>query len=890
MDDGLLNNEVRAMVMDNDGFLWIGTSSGLNRYDGHHLKSYISDPDNLNTIPENEIEELIIDPQGDLWVKTRNDWCIYTREKDSFRNISDWLLEKGIHIDNVSRVHSDKAGLLWFVSGQNLIRYDYHSGQFHEVRLCHDTLVEGLSGNGKELFILHDQGRNLCAFDMSDESWREIDIPSDCNLNRIFIDRHNCIWLYSTLNDFLFMNTGMEWEQVHLESEIKSTSNFIRSIQDGDDGKIWIATDHKGLFSYDKSSSQQINITADGGIWNISENSIGCVYKDPNGILWLGYVKQGLSYHHKSLSCFENHKSDRYESISCTMEDSRGNIWVGTDGYGVFCHDRSGQLLLNLDIPGNIAVSMTEDSCGQIWIGTYLHGLICCKGDRIIRHYTKENSGLSDNSIYTLQEDRNGKLWIGSLWGNLQCLDPETGIFKDYRSDRIDEHTAISMYYDGGDELYVGMLSGLWRINIENGEYTVHYGNSSASAEFKYQAVQSVHMDSRGLMWLGHNQGITVWDRKTDELYYLSHEKGLCDNIIRGISEDVDGIIWVTTSNGCSAIHVRKDKNEGLAFSFDNYHVEDGVIGNNFSNHSVCPMADGCMLLGTSLGYTIVDRSELYASDMSRSKIMFTGLQISGKEIKAGEIIRLSHSDSFISIEYSSMEYLFSERTRYAYQADWLGESWIETTDNRLTFNSIPSGRHRLQVCRISKDGRLDNNIASIAIEVSPPYYRSIVAFCIYFMLLILIFISGWQIHVRRRISATDVIQQNEETDNQKAEINLHEITITSLDEQLLEKAIKVVEDNIDETDFSVDDLAAAVGFTRGHLYKKLMSITGKGPSEFIRTIRMKRAKQLLEQSQMQIAEIAYSVGYSSPKIFSKNFKAEFGILPSEYQKIHKNN
>ena len=116
----------------------------------------------------------------------------------------------------------------------------------------------------------------------------------------------------------------------------------------------------------------------------------------------------------------------------------------------------------------------------------------------------------------------------------------------------------------------------------------------------------------------------------------------------------------------------------------------------------------------------------------------------------------------------------------------------------------------------------------------------------------------------------------------QKIDISPSEITITSLDEQLIQKAIKAVEDNM-INDYTVEDLASAVGLTRGHLYKKLMAITGKGPADFIRTIRLKRARQLLDESGMQIAEIAYTVGYSSPKIFSRNFKAEFGMTPTDY-------
>ena len=115
-------------------------------------------------------------------------------------------------------------------------------------------------------------------------------------------------------------------------------------------------------------------------------------------------------------------------------------------------------------------------------------------------------------------------------------------------------------------------------------------------------------------------------------------------------------------------------------------------------------------------------------------------------------------------------------------------------------------------------------------------------------------------------------------------DISPSELTVSNLDEQLIQKAIRIVEENIDNTNFSVEELSATIGMSRGHLYKKLLSITGKTPVEFIRILRIKRGKQLLEQSQMNISQIAYQVGLSQNQ-FTKYFRDEYGCLPSKYQK-----
>ena len=126
------------------------------------------------------------------------------------------------------------------------------------------------------------------------------------------------------------------------------------------------------------------------------------------------------------------------------------------------------------------------------------------------------------------------------------------------------------------------------------------------------------------------------------------------------------------------------------------------------------------------------------------------------------------------------------------------------------------------------------------------------------------------------KLRINKIIEMNvkrQEIFNQDIKIEPSRITITPLDQQLVEKAIQIVEDNISETEFSVEELASSLNISRSYFYKKMIKITGKKPIEFIRTIRMKRAQQLLTESQMQVSEIAYTLGYNSPKIFSKHFK-----------------
>lgn len=141
------------------------------------------------------------------------------------------------------------------------------------------------------------------------------------------------------------------------------------------------------------------------------------------------------------------------------------------------------------------------------------------------------------------------------------------------------------------------------------------------------------------------------------------------------------------------------------------------------------------------------------------------------------------------------------------------------------------------------------------------------------------------------RLRVKKFIEKRENRQRQfreKMDVAPSEITITSVDEQFIQRAIKICEEHMSDTEFSVEVLGQELSLSRTYLYKKLINITGKGPAEFIRTIRLKRGKQYLEQSMMPISDIAAELGYANPKRFTENFKAEYGMSPSEYSKKYR--
>ena len=1271
-DNGLLSNQIRSLLRDKQGFLWIGTAFGLNRYDGTRFKTYEPEPDNPNSLMERDIISLQEDANGNIWVGGWSNYRVYLRNEDSFCDASSMLRDLGIPVGSLRFIYTDREGNLWVISDHSLFYYQFKEHHLEEFSLQSKTKISGMADDDTYIYVLSEYNQ-LFRLHVAQGVWKQVPLPEEAGyINKVYQDAKEGLWLFSTQNDDVYYRADDDkpWEHIMLESSHNMQSNFVHSIQMDKNERVWIATDHKGLFVYDKANNKMENILHDPlAQTSIKGNSIECIYYDNEDALWIGYTKNGISCYHDRYQKFRNYQSDNYRNVNAIIEDKTGNIWLGTDGRGVvYKNPFTDSIIKQLNIPGDIVVSMLQDDKGRLWIGTYLNGLICYDNGRL-KQYTAANSKLSDNSIWALCMDSHNYLWIGTLWGCLQRMDTETDEFIDFDSEYKHEAYVMNIICDGEKYIYAGTMSGVCRIDMQTLEKSMHDGNIRGTQKFLRQYIQSIYQDKRGLLWLGHNKGVTVWDLKKDTLYYIDKDKGLVGNIVKGIAEDDRNHIWIAMDDGCSVVKVTTTVDGSLNFGFDNYSAMDNLSDNKLNQHAICYLSNGAMALGKSDGYSVVNLHELNEKKLKPAKVVFTGFKVSNKDIKVSDKLELKYDDRLITVEFTAMDLIASEQVRYAYMIKGLNEDWIYTPDNKVSFSYLSSGNYQLIVKASNGEGVWNENASVLHIKVLPPLWLSWYAYCFYFLLAVTIFAvqrkrfrrknreklelqqlnmerdhmirlnemklrfftnishdfrtplaliitplqvmiegmkdseivgklklihrnaqqllnlvnelldfrkldvgaemlrptpnefvsyvnnivssflayadernitftmtsamdkafilfdadkinkiifnllsnafkytpDGGQIrvtifrdgqnvgvsiadngcgipdnekkHIFERFYQT--IQDGDKTgsgiglhivsqyielhkgtiavednvpnrsiftftipliapdeteeevagehepeytgnhpghrdttarklllvednpdfidflyDNLKDEytvlkayngrealdilvrenidfivsdammpimdgfelcrqiktninwshipviiltarsteedkiqgleygaddyitkpfnfnilklriskfiewtekshkafkqvidVNPSEITITSLDEQLVTKAISIVEQHIGEIDFSVETLSSAVGLTRGHLYKKLISITGKTPSEFIKIIRLKRAKQLLEESQMQVSEIAYAVGFNSPKIFARNFRMEFDLSPSEYMR-----
>jgi Predicted periplasmic ligand-binding sensor domain len=792
--DGLSNSHINAILKDSYGFLWIGTESGLNRYDGYGFKVYSMRPNVPNTLLTNDIVGLSEDGLGNIWIDLGFCYMVYNRDKDCFiSNIPNFLRRLSIVVDHNYKIYIDKNRDIWVLTNRKMFYLDTKRKALKEFRIKMGKASLSsihISDDIENLYLIDGDGllnqiakKNGCLTPIVLPKTIRAEILNHSNV--IYADSYNGLWLYSNKSELVYYRENMSptWKKINLFSAINTQTNIVQSIFDDENGHVWIGTDHKGAFLYDRYKGTITNIHHDPSLYTtISSNNVDCIYRDNTGTMWLGHYKNGISCFNESFQYLVNIQFAECRDINAILEDKKGNIWFGTDGNGLFVKNAATNAIRQFQMPNWVIVTLLEDRQGRIWIGTYQNGLFCYENGRITQ-FTVKNSELSDNDVWDLQEDTYGKLWVAPLGGKVQRLNPDTKKFEALDSPNTEVDNPQNIYYAGGEILYVGTSYGLCVKNVISGKKTVCLGNSRGNQQFKQQFISAIYKDRRGILWLGHSQGMTAWDLKKDTLYYIDKESGLCDNIIRGIVEDSYGNLVVTTSNGLSILSVEKDKYGCFAFACRNFSVKDGLKDNYFNSHSICKLRNGIVLMGGTDGYTLINSNKIAEKNQPLAKIIFTGLKVGNKVIQVDSIYNghkiLEHSleqismltfnydDKLITLYFTTGDLLTADKVKYMYQLEGFSNQWLPTHDNKIEFSTLPPGTYRLLIKACNSDGIWNDNPTILTIRVKLPIYLSWWAIILYILIAGMLVL--YSIRRTKRLNYNKLQQQKLQLEHEQA-------------------------------------------------------------------------------------------------------------------------
>ncbi|MDN5285306.1 MAG: response regulator [Mucilaginibacter sp.] len=830
--NGLSHNQINCIYKDTKGFMWFGTLSGLNKYDGYKLKIYKHSANDITTLDDDCILNITEGPENKLWIETRSGFNIYDPSTEKFsHNYKDFLNKIGIADTYIAAIKKDQFGNFWFLH-HSLGVYKYDPVSKKTINLTHhdkDThslfadvvadIAIDLKGN---IWLVYSQG----VLERLDPHSYQVNfrtqlssLPAGLSSSyHLYIDNQNDVWAFvrSYSAGIYYLNTQSNvLKHIDKGSGPDHLNNDVVAdvIQDNKN-TMWIATDHGGVNLLNKQTfkiSYLLNREDDDK--TIGQNSITQLYKDNTSIVWLGTYKRGISYYHPSIIKFANyahHLSDPgslpFGDINSFAEDAAGNLWIGTNGGGLIYWDRKKntykQYLHDANTPNsltnNVIVCLFIDHEQKLWIGTYYGGLDCYDGKTFThyKHHDGVPGSISEDRICAIKEDSEKNLWVGTLSAGLNKLNRVNNTFTHYISNGDLKQNSIHSNYVGAlledrrKNLWIVTAFGVDLLVKKTGRFIHYLHNDKAPNSLTNNNTNNILEDSQGFIWISTREGLSIFDPATNKFTTISKQDGLPDNTTIDLQEDDMHNMWVSTPNGLSNIIIDRQSAK-LQFHFINYNETDGLQGREFSENSSCKMRSGELVFGGGDGFNVF-KPDLIQFNKSIPNLVFTDFQVFNQSVAAGEKIngdvilqksitesgalQLKHNDNVFSIEFAALNYFNPDKVKLQYTMQGFDKGWI-TADNKVrkaTYTNLDPGDYTFKV-RASNNEFWNSKEITLHVTILPPFWKTTWAYLLYALACI-----GTLLYLRHRGIQKIKAQFSLEKEREEAQ-RMHELDLMKI-------------------------------------------------------------------------------------------------------------
>ncbi|WP_317197503.1 hybrid sensor histidine kinase/response regulator transcription factor [Chitinophaga rhizophila] len=815
---GLSGNQVNCLLKDSQGFMWFGTMSGLNRFDGYNFKVFRQDISDSASLSDNFITHLMEGPEGLLWITHRNGQNIYHPESGKFeRNVRPTLQRYGIPGDSVSQIMQDNTGTYWFVLPKNgLFTYNPTTNKARKIALQNSGPVAAVAQDPSgHIWILLANGylQELDArtyLPMFHTALPSQNGRSNQQEYQMMADNDGDLWIINNTDlqgiYYYQQRTASFTHYNQNTGALRLNNNIVRGVVQDNKGLIWIGTDHGGINIIDKNRQTIEYLTSNSeNPKSLSQNSINALYRDNTGIIWIGTYKKGICYYHENIVKFPLYQHETfttntlpYNDVNRFVEDAAGNLWIGTNGGGLIYYDRTRntyrQYLHNAGNPNspssNVIVSLWIDKQEKLWIGSYFGGLDCFDGNKFThyKHNPADPASLSDNSVWEIFEDSKQRLWVGTLSGGLNILDRATGSFRHFANgapNSIRSPYVSALLEDKAGNIWIGTADGV-DVMSNDGRFTHYSSIDKQAGGLSNRNVICLFEDSRGLIWIGTHEGLNVYDPITRKITILRKEHGLPDNTVLNILEDSDSTLWMSTTNGIINLALLQ-RGPVFKISCKQYDESDGLQGREFNENAALKTRKGEIIFGGGNGFNIFYPHQI-AVNTTIPPVVFTDFQIFNKSILPGEMlnghqlleqsithtkqITLKYRENVFSISFAALNYFHPEKNQYAYQLEGFNSDWL-TTDGavrKATYTNLDPGEYIFRVKASNNDGIWTTTPLELHITILPPFWKTPLAFILYALMII-----GALILARRVVLERERLRSRIEQEKQEAQ-RIHEL------------------------------------------------------------------------------------------------------------------
>ena len=790
LENGLSNLSVSSFCEDDLGYIWIGTSRGLNRFDGNNFESFFFVDGDSTSLYHDFVTSIIV------------------KDKKLFIGTNNGLNSFDIESEKMQRISSINTSYAALTTWKNVIY-------------------------GAPVFA------GLEYYNQEKNKMIHLDIfPDEMIINQLISDENNGIWCLPASINYLFLYSPTANKLTKFELNTTTENTGIKTLNCGKiiDNILWIGSNN-GIHFFDIDQRKLLPENDLPENLKLLKNiEITCIELNKNSI-WIGTKTDGLFIYNLKTGQLQHYNKDQINSISSSFirtifTDHNNNAWIGTFDTGIevsFEHRKNFNFdkVLTKYIDKKFVNSIVSDNHGHLYLGTRNNGLVVYDlNSKAIKNFTKENSPFSCNHIQTETLDSGGKLWIGTeenlytmntdnykislvdfpyktsgdlsylqynVGYNSFCETPDKKMFIGSgsngififdlnghfirRTEKLGTNITQIIRHSNGKLLINSYGIGIFEYDCITDKFRSLTENLDIDLQKLHEAI-TIFVDSEGIIWIGNfKYGLFRYDYQNNQLNRYTIKDGLPSNDIVGITEDINHRLWISTSYGLSSFDKKSD--------FINYYFNEGTGNQQFHQRAVFNNGNGTIYFGGNNGLTYFNPKTLGNDNYQSPRIVLKSLNIFNQKVYPNDQtklldtnlaytskIRITYKYPVFSIDYVGFDYIASNKLKYAYILEGFNDDWVyEQNRTRASYSNLKPGTYTFKVKAQNNNGIWSEKPAILTIEVIPAPWNTVWAMVLYFLIIVSAVYFLFRIILRSKLYKQELELEHREHAREK-EIN----------------------------------------------------------------------------------------------------------------------
>ena len=732
--DGLSDNFVRVIYEDNYGYMWFGTTNGLNRFDGVEMKQFKRIVGDESSLAEANINDILQTSSNKLLVGYNSGLDVYNYKREDFAKIEEL---KGVV---VSKIVEDDVGNIWIVTGNNLmLKFDKNLSQVKDFSFS--TIIKNkfnISTSSLNVykydddnFIIYILNKGIYLFNVNSHAFtlKSNFIQLGSKPNKVLKINESEFWLATSNGIFVIENNDLKHHIKQGKSNKDLNNPFVRDLRRVGSNEIWVFTDGGGINVYNLTSKNFKYIRQNArDEYSVTSNFLYSSFISKDSTLWVGSIKNGVSQliknnpfiTYKLRSLKDGIRSDY--PVSSLFLDENNRIWVGSDGNGLYYYEKG--IIKHVYSDENIKTipSINEYYPGHLLLGTYKNGLHLFD----IRNKKVEYQSVLHKSINptfkvsSIVKDVDDNLIINSS-KSVRLKSKISNPNKLLELEDVLPIKVLSAYVNKEANLTLfGGFNGLYKF-MDNEFHLISDVPKNVKSIIRYK-------DSS--YWLATNSGICLLNIDSGQTIFYAAESGLNSGDINSMVKSNANNLWIGNKLGVSKFDVENRK-------FTNYTYKNGFLDNEFINPYAVKLKSGKLFFGGLKGILSFDPKKISEPENPK-KVIFTRLLINHEPIKNGneevvdmyiantEEITIDHSQKILTLEFSTFEYAYPEKIKFSYMLEGYDLDWQTTFNRSLTYMNLTPGKYTLKIKGSNEIGDFGEHVSRINIEVLPAFWQTV--------------------------------------------------------------------------------------------------------------------------------------------------------------------